>query len=95
MRPGFFRNKKGDSAVFLVVLITLVICGLCYIGLREGLDSSMDKFENLKMNYTASDHSNQILQVYDFFIWYPIIIVFVLLIYAIMMTKNKRDGVYG
>lgn len=87
---SLLRNKKGDSMIFLVAVISVVMIGLMYIPLREGLDNVMDTLNSTSYTFNGSDHENQVWKTYDMFVWFPVIILFVILLWAIVWMKNRR-----
>lgn len=93
-RPGIHKNKKGDAAIFAITIISLVIIGLIYIGIREATEISSQKFQNTTLTYVGGDHEDNVNKLKEYINYYPIIVAFILLLWGIIWTKNRKSGVY-
>jgi len=88
-------GKKGNSAVFMIALLSVVMLGLVYASLREPIDMTLSGLRNSSASYEGTDSEQNIDKMYDVFLWYPIIGLFCIILWAILHSKSKRADEYG
>ncbi len=85
------KNKKADAAIFLIAIISLVAVGLAYIGLFEATNQSLEKINETAFTYTGGHHEQSVMRQYDLVRFYPILATFIIVLWAILWTKNRKD----